>query len=414
MNRISKGPMSRWLLVMVATVAMGMAGTYQFAWSSIRIPLGTRLGTSETAMGTVFTLFIILQTISQFPVGWVRDRWGPRIPMTVGALLLIGGYAGTSWAPTITYVYLFYGIAGIGVGTVYTVAINTPVKWFTERRGLATGVVGFAYAGLSFVLIPFIREGITDTFSRTMVGLAALVGILTLAAVPFLRDPETNKEATTGQQTEANSSTANNAEGAMPEEKGYTWRETIRTWQFWLLYLVFIVINGVGLMVIAKVVAFAEAMSIPAVATGAASLVALGDGAGVLVGGSASDWVGRERTITVSLIVCGVCLAAATAAAVGGFPVAFLALIAAAAFFRSPVFAVFPSLVGDYYGTGHSSENYALLYSSKLWGGVVGGTVTSALIVRFGWDATFLLGAVLLVFAGFGTYFLRPINTDPA
>ena len=70
---------------------------------------------------------------------------------------------------------------------------------------------------------------------------------------------------------------------------------------------------------------------------------------------------------------------------------------------------MFPSLVGDYYGTGHSSENYAALYSAKLWGGVIGGTVTSALIVDFGWQATFLSGAVLLVAAGIGIAFLRPV-----
>ncbi|MFC4550419.1 MULTISPECIES: MFS transporter [Halorussus] len=412
MDRTSDVRFSRWWLVAVAAVAMGAAGTYQFAWSSIRIPLGTRLAAPEVALGTVFTLFVVLQTVSQFPAGWVRDRFGPRIPTAVGALSLVAGYAGTAWAPTIEYVYLFYGIAGVGAGTIYTVAINTPVKWFDERRGLATGVVGLAYAGLSFVLIPFVRESVADDFGRTMLGLAALVGVLTLAAVPFLRDPA-DEDADAGEVGSDGGTVREDADAAVAPDAGeYTWREAVRTWQFWLLYAVFVAVNGAGLMVIAKVVAFAEAMALPAAATVAASLVALGDGAGVLVGGTASDRFGRERTITVSLVVCGVCLAGAAAAAVEGRSMAFVGLVTAAAFFRSPVFAVVPSLVGDYYGTSHSSENYAVLYSSKLWGGVGGGTVASALVVRLGWDSTFFLAAILVVLAGFGTYFLRPVDSD--
>jgi len=112
------------------------------------------------------------------------------------------------------------------------------------------------------------------------------------------------------------------------------------------------------------------------------------------------------RTVVVPTVNAG----GAVAVAAEGLGAGFVALIAASSAFRSPAFSVFPSLVGDYYGTSHSSENYALLYSSKLWGGVVGGAVTSALIVSFGWNPTFLAGAVLLVAAGVATAFLRPVE----
>lgn len=391
---------SRWWLVVVAAAALGMAGTYQFAWSSIRVSLRTRLGAPETALGTVFTVFIVLQTVSQFPAGWVRDRWGPRIPTFIGALLVTIGYVGTALAPSMTFVYFFYALGGIGVGSVYTVAINTPVKWFSDRRGLATGVVGFAYAGVSFGLIPVLRGRLTADFIGTMLGLATLAGLVILSAVVFLRDPTLEEE--TDPASGASSATG----------PGYTWRGVIRTWQFWLLYAVFIIVNGVGLMVIEKVVAFASAMELSAeAATGAASLIALGDGAGVVAGGGASDRFGRERTIAVALIVCGLSLGGAVWAAHVDVAIVFVGLMAASAFFRSPVFAVFPSLVGDYYGTAHTSANYAVLYSAKLWGGVVGGTVTSLLILQVGWRSTFLLGAGLLVVAGGAMVFLRPVRT---
>ena len=423
---------SRWWLVAIAAVGIGMAGTYQFVWSSIRAPLGARIGASETALGTVFTLFVIFQASSQFPAGWIRDRVGPRVPLAGGTLLLVAGYVGTAWAPDATAVSLWYVLGGIGAGTVYTVAISTPAKWFDDRRGLATGLVGFAYAGVSFLLVPLVRGRITADFVGTMLGLAALVGVATLVGIPFFRDPSGRTDASPEFDPNPDSGSHPDTDtgddprvrdvepepGDAPASSGarieYTWREAVRTWQFWLLYGIFVVVNGVGLMLIGKSVAFAEATQLPAAAaTGAASLVALGDSAGVIVGGVVSDRFGREPTIALSLVACSGCLGGASLAAVNGGAVAYVGLIAAASFFRSPVFSVIPSLVGDYYGTSHNSENYALLYSSKLWGGVVGGTVTSVLIVRLGWHPTFLLGAGLLLVAAAATAFLRPVEPSP-
>jgi OFA family oxalate/formate antiporter-like MFS transporter len=402
---------SRWWLVVIAAAGIGMAGTYQFVWSSVRLPLSARTGASETALGTVFTLFVIFQASSQFPAGWVRDRVGPRLPLAGSALLLVAGYVGTAWAPNVTAVYLFYALGGVGAGTVYAVAINTPAKWFDDRRGLATGLVGLAYAGVSFLLIPLVRGRITADFAGTMLGLAVLIAVTMLVGIPFFRDPDDPSDG----GSEATGSPDTSDDPPPPDEATeYTWREAVRTWQFWLLYGIFVVVNGVGLMIVGKAVAFAEATQLPtAAATAAASLVALGDSGGVIVGGIVSDRVGRERTIALSLVACGGCLAGAAFAAVGGVAGAYVGLIAAASFFRSPVFSVIPSLVGDYYGTSHNSENYALLYSSKLWGGVVGGTVTSALIVRLGWRPTFLLGAGLLVVAAAATVLLRPVEPSP-
>jgi OFA family oxalate/formate antiporter-like MFS transporter len=394
------------VLVAVAAVGIGMAGTYQFVWSSIRVPVSAQTGASETALGTVFTLFVIFQASAQFPAGWVRDRVGPRLPLAGGALLLVAGYVGTAWVPTVAGVSLSYALGGIGAGTVYAVAINTPAKWFDERRGLATGLVGFAYAGVSFLLIPLVRGWIATDFSVTMLGLAALVGVSMLVGIPVFRDPD-EPVATDGGACDDGGSSP-------PVEAGYTWREAVRTWQFWLLYGIFVIVNGVGLMIVGKAVAFAEATGLPTTAaTAAASLVALGDSAGVIVGGVVSDRVGRAPTIALSLVACGACLAGASVVAVGGVAAGYVGLIAAASFFRSPVFSVIPSLVGDYYGTSHNSETYALLYSSKLWGGVVGGTVTSGLVVLLGWQQTFLIGAGLLLVAATATTLLRPVEPSP-
>lgn len=391
-----------WELVAIAAIAMGTAGVYQFGWSSIRVPMGTRLGLPEPALGTVFTLFIVFQTIGQFPAGWVRDRYGPRIPLVVAAGCLTLGFAGVALADTPRAVYLAYSIGGIGVSFTYTVAINTPVKWFDERRGLATGVVTMAYSGVSFLFIPFIRTGTAHDFRTTLLILGAITGVASLLAAVVLRDPPTPRSRSSDAP-------------ATPGGYSFGWRETIRTWQFWLLYVVFMVVNGVGLMVIGKVISFAGALSLPAAAgTASASLIAIADAAGVLIGGSLSDRFGRRRTVAVSLVLCGIALIGAVVAGVVGWGIGFVVLIGASAFFRSPPFAVFPTIVGEYYGRTFSSENYAALYSAKLFGGALGGTVASTVIVWIGWSSSFALGAGMIALAGIAMVFLRPVTARSA
>jgi OFA family oxalate/formate antiporter-like MFS transporter len=430
-------PASGWLLVVAAAATMGAAGVYQFAWSSVRLPLGTRMGAPEQSLGTIFTLFVVFQTLGQFPAGWVRDRYGPRVPLLVSAVCLTAGFVGVGVAGSLATAAVAYAVGGIGASASYTVAVNTPVKWFRDRRGLATGVVAMSYGGLSFLVIPWVRGTVSVAFRRTAIVLGVGTGLAALLAAFVIRDPpsddaepdpnsDSGDDATGDGDPEPNSdagaagASADAAngdadDGVFGDERSWTWRETVRTWQFWLLYVVFAVVNGVGLMVIGKVVSFASQLALPAAAgTAAASLVALADAGGVLVGGAVSDRLGRRHTVAVSLVCSGVALVGAVLAGEAGLPVGFVAAIAVAAFFRSPTFSVFPSLIAEYYGRSFSSENYAALYTSKLFGGVLGGTAASALVVTLGWSRSFLLGATLVAAVGVALAFLRPVTADQA
>ena len=463
---------TRWVLVAVAALAMGLAGTYQFLWSTLRDPLSLRLGTTETSLGLVFTVYVVTQTLSQFPAGWIRDRYGPRVPMLGGAALLGAGFAGTALFESVPAVVASWGVGGVGVGIAYTVAVNTPVKWFTDRRGLATGLVTMSFGGGSFLLIPVVRSRVGEFFEATLLALGGLVVAGALVAAVVLRDPglqaadgplsdaeaadtetadgeaadaETadveTVEAETADLEAANAETdqvetecaetddvdadqagaaARKPSGAAEERTdgipaghatGASPRGTVRTWQFWLLYAVFLANNLVGLMIIGKTVTFANRLGLAAgAATLGASLIAIGEAVGVLAGGVASDRFGYRSVAGGGMLVAGLALAGGVLAGRAGFGLAFAVLVGAAAFFRTPVFAVFPALVGEYYGPANSSQNYALLYSAKLWGGLGAGVVASALVDVAGWSTLFLAGAGLFATAGVATWLLRPVD----
>ncbi|WP_435099284.1 OFA family MFS transporter [Halarchaeum sp. P4] len=409
---------SRWWLVVAAAGMMAVVGPYQYVWSSLRSPVARHLGIEAAALSTVFTLFVVVQAGSQFPVGWWRDRHGARGLCVLAAVLAGGGYVALAYATTVWQVYLAYSLGAFGVGIVYTVAVNTALKWFPDRRGLTAGIGTMAFAAGPAALVPYVRANTGsalagDTYVAVLRNIGILIFLVVLAGAVVIRDPPERwfreRAGTTdgdGGDAETDDDGDSSASGG---PKQYTWREMLRTWQFWLLYAMFVAVSGSGLMLTEKVVDYAVYHDLaPVVATLAATLLPLSSAVGRLVLGEAADRFDPLRTMTGSFLLCGLGLFAVVYFGVQGMPAVFVAAVVVATFFWSPKYTLFPTLVADYYGAKHSSANYALLYSGKMWGGVLGGTVTGLLVSSLGWDRTFLLGGALAVVAGVAALAVRP------
>ena len=391
---------SRWWLVVAAAAMMAVVGPYQYVWSSLRDPMAANLGLNSTALSTVFTVYVVVQAGSQFPVGWWRDRRGPRELSLLAAVLAGGGYLGLSVATTVWGIYLAYALGALGVGIVYTIAVNTALKWFPDRHGLTAGVGTMAFAGGSAALVPYVRAHTGPGSPVTAyVDVLQHVGVLIFVVVflggMILRDPP---------------------EGWRSEESGatytgtqFTWRETVRTRPFWLMYAMFVAVSGAELMLIEKVVSYAGTVGLTAtITTAAATLLPVASAVGRLTIGGLSDRVGRRRAMAGTFSLAGGGLFAVVAFGRGGIGAAFVASVVFSVFFSSPQYTLFPSAIADFYGEAHSSANYALLYSAKLWGGVLGGTVTGAAVVAIGWHATFVFAGGLAMLAGLAALGLAP------
>ncbi|MFB6113028.1 MAG: OFA family MFS transporter [Halodesulfurarchaeum sp.] len=400
---------SRWWQVIAAAVMMGLVSPYQYVWSSIEGPLAAGLGIPLPALGMVFTLFVVFQAGSQFPTGWWRDRYGPRRLTLLAGILAGGGYLGLAYATEVWQLYLLYSLGAIGVGIVYTVAVNTAIKWFPDRRGLTTGVGTMAFAGGSALFVPYVRANATVSgYPDVLRNMGLLIGIGILVGALVLRDPPDSwyslLDETEGEVEESSGST--NATGNSTQQ--YTSREVLRTWQFWLMYVMFVGVSAAGLMLTAKVVSFAQNLGLAAIiATVSATVLPIAGGVGRLVLGEVSDRLDRERAMAASFSLCGIGLVFVVLFARMGYQIAFVIAVIVATFFWAPQYTLFPAVVGDYYGHKNSSANYALLYSGKVWGGVFGGAVTSWLVTVMGWTSTFLLGGGLAIVAGGAALLLR-------
>ena len=417
---------SRWWLVLVAAIMMGLVSPYQYVWSSIEGPLAESLGVPLPQLGLVFTLFVVFQAGSQFPVGWWRDEHGPRAITLLAGVLAGGGYLGLAHATEIWQLYVLYSLGAVGVGIVYTVAVNTALKWFPDRRGLTTGVGTMAFAGGSALFVPYVRSQATvGGYDAVLQNMGLLIGVGILAGAVFLRDPPTGwpRTGSDGDEAEQTSEDCSPGGGAGSDEeidpnrsadggqhrRQYGWREMLRTWQFWVMYAMFVAVSGAGLMLTAKIVSFAGELGLAAtVATLSATLLPVAGGVGRLLLGEVSDRVPRTKAMAAAFTLCGVGLVLVVVTGRAGFGTGFVAAVVAATFFWSPQYTLFPSLVGDYYGEKHSSANHALVYSGKVWGGVFGGAVTGWIITVTSWTATFVLGGCLAIAAGIAALVLRP------
>jgi OFA family oxalate/formate antiporter-like MFS transporter len=325
----------------------------------------------------------------------------------LAAVLSGGGYIGLAYATNVWQLYILYSLGAVGVGIIYTIAVNTAVKWFPDRTGLTTGIGTMAFAGGSALVVPYVRAnatvgGYTDVLRN--VGLAILL-ILLVGAV-LLRDPpndwldlEDGDDSDTGMDTLADSLRG----------RAYTTKEMLRTWQFWLLYAMFIATAGADLIVIANVVRFAEHLGLAAVvATAAATLLPIAAGVSRMILGEISDRYNRIHVMAVSFVLAGLFRFGLIATGVADLAVAFVVMVMGAMFFSSPLYVYFPAVIADYYGAEHSSSNYAVIYTAKVGGGVFAGTAVGFLVAGFGWVPTFALGGALALAAGGAAIVLRP------
>ena len=107
-------------------------------------PLQQSTGWKLSDIQWAFTLFILFQTWVQPCQGWLIDRLGPRVFISIAGVLCGIGWGGLGLVRSLPMLYALYTIAGIGAALVYGGSIGSALKWFKERRGLALLLRGFS------------------------------------------------------------------------------------------------------------------------------------------------------------------------------------------------------------------------------------------------------------------------------
>lgn len=361
---------NRWLMVAAALVVQLCLGVL-YAWSVFRPVFEADLGWSKSQTGFPYQASLLLFAIGTVIAGKIQDRIGPRkVAMLGGVMLALGAALTGVVGDTVIGVILTYGVlGGLGVGFAYVTPIAMLVKWFPDKRGFITGIAVFGFGLATVVFAPVITAlldsvGIASTFYI----LAAIFLVLVVGAGSFFRVPPADWKPE-GWDIPAQ----------MQQVVDCPLNRTVRTWQFAVIWLVYFLGAGVGLMTIgkAKTLGLDVAGAGSGLATAGVMVLGIFNAVGRLSWGSLSDRLGRLRTILIMFVV---------------YIVAFLGLmrwtdnkttwfigICLIGFSFGGYLAIMPCLTADYYGTKCLGANYGALFTAYGIGGVVWPYIIDAL-----------------------------------
>ena len=396
---------NRWFQLVAAVIAMVMIANLQYAWTLFVKPVQAGTGWKLSDIQLAFTLFILFQTWVQPVQGWLIDRMGPRIFTSIAAVLCGIGWGGLGMATSLPIFWTLYIMAGIGAALVYGGCMGSALKWFTDRRGLAAGVIAGGYGGGAALFTPMIAWVLAHYgYKQAFLWTGILQGGIILIVAQFLCHPEASAQPVP----------ARAAAGAGIGARQFTTAEMLRTPQFYLLYAMFVMMATGGLLVTANSGPMAASWGISvAFLTLATSLNAAANGASRIFWGWVSDRTGRETAMAVAFLLQAACLMLVlTLGRKSG--ALFTVTLVSVYLTWGEVFSLFPSLVGDYYGSKHATSNYGVMYSAKGVASIIGGVVAALLYESFGsGDACFYGSAALALGAAIMAFGLRASVAAP-
>ena len=379
---------NRWVQLSASLVAMIMIANLQYAWTLFVKPLQQAHGWKLSDVQWGFTLFILCQTWVQPFEGWLIDRLGQRVFITLAGVLCGLGWAGLSRASTLTELYALYATAGIGASVVYGASMGSALKWFRERRGLASGIMAAGFASGTSLFIPIIANTIaTDGYRAAFLRTGIFQGIVIIIVAQFLRLPP--REAAT---KAAPAAKVKDKIGAHQ----FTTGEMLQSGRFYLLYVMFVLMGIGGLLVTAQVGPIAGAWAFaPATLVLATTLSPLANGAGRIFWGQVSDRIGRELTMIIAFGIQSVCLWLVFTVGRSS-PFWFITTLLATYFTWGEIYALFPAALTDYFGTRHATSNNCVLYTSKGVASIVAGGLAARLFEQYGtWRPAFTGSSVM-------------------
>jgi MFS transporter, OFA family, oxalate/formate antiporter len=387
--------LNRWNQLILGLIAMMAISSPQYVWTLFTGPLNQKLGTTLTQLQWTFSLLIILQTWFSPFQAYLVDRFGPRLLISIGAFLSGGSWVLASSVDSLWALYLTYGvIGGFGTGIIYVGIIGLMVRWFPDRRGLATGLVAAGYGfGAFFTSFPIDSMIKSAGYAHTLLVWGIVQGVIGILAAQWLRMPPEDYQMP---------GVAPTATIASQQAQGsYSPREMLKNPIFYLLFVMMSMMSTSGLMVTSNVGPFAREY-------GVAEMLVLGMAALPLsltlsrvtngltrpFFGWISDQIGREATMALAFSLEAVAILVLFAFI--DRPALFVVLTGLVFFGWGEIFSLFPSTLTDTFGPKYAATNYGFLYIAQGVGSILGGPAAAFLKQTTGsWTAVFIVVAVL-------------------
>ena len=358
---------NRWVQLAAGIVAMMAIANLQYAWTLFTKPIQTHFHASLTAVQWTITLFIALETWLVPIEGYLIDRIGPRLMLGAGAIMVGIGWIGAGGAETLSSLYFWYGLGGVGAGMVYGGTIGNALKWFPDHRGLCVGLTAGAYGiGTALTVAPIDKMIKASGYQYTFVFWGFVQGLVVLLAALFLARPPAGWVPVGWKEKEAAiKARVNTADVDMTP-----W-EMLKQPSFYVVYLMMTMLAFGGIVVTVQLSPMAVSYHVDKVivAFGLTALVLAVEVDRILNGltrpfwGWVSDHIGRENTIFASFMLEAVAVFALLQLI--SHPIWFIVLSGLCFFAWGNIYSLFPSITADLYGKKWATTNYGIVYTAK-------------------------------------------------
>ncbi|MGG1155636.1 OFA family MFS transporter [Brevibacillus formosus] len=290
---------NRWLIALAA-VGIHISIGSVYAWSVFTKPITEQFGWDLPDVQFTFSIAILFLGLSAAFLGHYVEKHGPRKAGILASIFFGVGTVGAGLAiqlSSLPLLYLCYGVlGGIGLGVGYITPVSTLVKWFPDRRGLATGlaIMGFGFA--SMIASPIMNALIANVgIANTFYILGIIYFVVMLASAQYLAPPPKGWVPA-----------GFSAEGTVGSKQikkdlcQLTANEAIKTRRFYWLWLMLFINVTCGIAVISVASPMAQEMVGMSVGTAAlmVGLNGLFNGGGRIGWASLSDFIGRPNTYT--------------------------------------------------------------------------------------------------------------------
>ena len=462
---IAKAGFNRWLVPPAALcihLCIGMAYGFSVFW----LPLSRAIGLSASkscpdmsiftelvtttcdwkvaSLGWMYTLFFVFLGISAAMFGGWVERSGPRKAGVAAAVLWCGGLVLGAIGVIGHQLWLLWlgsgVIGGLGLGLGYISPVSTLVKWFPDRRGMATGMAIMGFGGgamigapLANLLMNYFKTPTNVGVWQTFLAMAAIYFVFMMIGAFRYRLPPTGWRP--------DGWTPPPATNTMITQHQVHLRDAHKTPQFWLIWWVLTLNVSAGIGVIGMAspmlqeifagklighpeLAFnaldaSQKVAIATIAAGFAGLLSLFNIGGRFFWASLSDYIGRKNTYYTFFILGIICYLLMPWSANAGSKLVFVSAVCIILSMYGGGFATVPAYLADMFGTQFVGAIHGRLLTAWSTAGIIGPVVVNYIreaqlaagVPRAHlYDYTLYILAGMLVIGLICNFLVKPVN----
>ncbi len=286
-----------YVIVIISFFSMMVILGLQSSFGIVFKPIIEDMGWSRAITSGAFSLNQMVFGICGIGIGFINDRVGPRVAVTICGLFSVLGCLLMSQVQAIWQIYLFFGVL-VGVGNcVYVPLLSSISRWFVQRRGTMSGIA-FAGAGFGTLILPPLATWLLalHDWRWVFVFMSIIIFVFCVVTAQFLKKSP-------GQVIQISQSTDKSIKTPVLEHS-FSFKEAMHTTQFWLFAVAFTCYGFSFSSLQLHVVPYATDVGISA--AGAATILTV-MGAAALAGqffwGSIGDKIGFKRAFLVGMIL---------------------------------------------------------------------------------------------------------------